>query len=201
MSEKNKLHKRTSEIIAEVIANSKGNGDISVQEVLELLGHKSFCLVILVLALPNCFPIPNLLAYSALTGIPIMLLAIQMIVGRNTLWLPHAITNRKFSRTKFANVLAKLLPYIKKIESVFYPRMFFIRINIAERLFGVVFLLLAIVLSLPIPFGNMIPGFAIAFMAIGLMERDGLMLTAGLIFVVFSSAAIFTAIKTILLAM
>lgn len=200
MLEKNKLHKRTSEIIADVIESSKGDGNVSVKEVLDLLGHKSFCLVILVLALPNCLPIPNILAYSALTGIPIMLLAIQMILGRSALWLPNAITNRTFSRTKFATLLAKLLPYIQKIESVFYPRMFLIRINIAERLVGIAFLLLAIVLSLPIPFGNMIPGFAIAFMAIGLMERDGLMLAFGLVFVVFSSAAIFTAIKTILLA-
>lgn len=195
MKEQNKSHKRTSEIIHYVIESSKGDGEVSIHEILGLLGEKSFCLAILVLALPNCLPIPNVMAYSALTGIPIIILAIQMVVGRNALWLPDKIINYRFSRTKFAYFLGKTLPYVQKVEGVFYPRMFFISINITERLVGVVFLVLGIVLSLPIPFGNMIPGFSISFMAIGLIERDGLMMAVGLIFGIVACFAIFTAIN------
>jgi hypothetical protein len=123
-----------------------------------------------------------------------------MILGRNAPWLPHAITNQHFSRTKLAAFLARILPYIQKIERVFYPRMFFISVNIIERLVGIAFLLLGIVLSLPIPFGNLFPGFAIAFIAIGLMERDGVMMAAGLLFSIISCVAIFTAVKAIFFA-
>lgn len=200
MIEQKKLHKRTSEIIADVIDSAKGDGNISVREIMGLLGEKSFCLVILVLALPNCLPIPNVMAYSALTGIPIIVLAIQMVFGRDTLWLPDKILNYQFPREKFANILAMVLPYIRKIEHIFYPRMFFISLHITERLVGLVFLVLGIILSLPIPFGNMIPGFAISFIAIGLIERDGLMMAAGLIFGMISCLAIFTAVKGIVFA-
>ncbi len=200
MKKRNKPHKRTSEIIAGVIANAEGDGNISVLEILELLGEKSFCLAILVLALPNCLPIPNVLAYSALTGIPIIILAIQMTIGRNTLWLPNRIINYTFSRRKFTNFLITVLPYIRKIERIFYPRMFLISLHLTERLVGVAFLLLGIVLSLPIPFGNLLPGFAIAFIAIGLMERDGAMMTAGILFGITSCFLIFTAFKALLIA-
>lgn len=200
MKKRNKPHKRTSEIIAGVIANAEGDGNISVLEILELLGEKSFCLAILVLALPNCLPIPNVLAYSALTGIPIIILAIQMTIGRNTLWLPNIIINYKFSRRKFTNFLITVLPYIRKVERIFYPRMFLISLHLTERLVGVAFLLLGIVLSLPIPFGNLLPGFAIAFIAIGLMERDGAMMTAGILFGITSCFVIFTAFKALLIA-
>jgi len=200
MTNTKKLHRRTSEIFADVIESSKGDGNIRVQEILELLGEKSFCLPILLLALPNCLPIPNILAYSALTGIPIILLSMQMILGVNAPWLPHFITNHSFSRAKFAAFLTKILPYIEKIEHIFYPRMFFISVSITEKLVGIVFLL-GIVLSLPIPFGNLLPGFAISFIAIGLMERDGLMIAFGMLFGVISCAVIFTAVKAILFAL
>jgi hypothetical protein len=40
---------------------------------------------------------------------------------------------------------------------------------------------LALVLSLPIPFGNLLPAFAIALMALGLLEEDGVCVLAGLV--------------------
>ena len=40
-------------------------------------------------------------------------------------------------------------------------------------------LLLAVVLALPIPLGNMLPAFAISLMALGVLERDGIWLVIG----------------------
>lgn len=200
MTIKHNTHKRASDIFADLIKSAKGDGDISVRELLGLLEEQSFCLAILVLALPNCLPLPTLPGFAALTGIPIILLAMQMIIGRDVPWLPDSIGNYSFSRTKFAAFLVKILPYIQKIERVFYPRMFFINIKIAERLAGIAFVLLGIILSLPIPFGNMVPGFAISFIAIGLMERDGVMICAGLILGSVFCVLIFTAIKAIIIS-
>jgi len=45
---------------------------------------------------------------------------------------------------------------------------------------GLVCLLLAIVLVLPIPLGNIPPALAISMMALGILERDGLWVLAGL---------------------
>ena len=49
-----------------------------------------------------------------------------------------------------------------------------------QRFLGIAFVILATVMSLPIPFGNFPPGLAMALMAIGLIERDGLIIILGL---------------------
>jgi len=49
---------------------------------------------------------------------------------------------------------------------------------------------LLLALPLPIPFTNMIPGWAIFLIALGLMERDGLFILAGHL-VLFISLAYF----------
>ena len=193
------MHKRTSEIFTDVIANAEGSGEITVREILELLGKKSFCLAVLVLALPNCIPIPNPPGLATLTGVPIMLLAIQMVWGRNAPWIPKRMANYSFSREKFANFLKKSLPYIYKIERIFYPRMFWLGIGVSQRLIGTAFLILGFIISLPIPFANLVPGFAIACMAIGLMERDGLMMAIGLAIGAVGSMAMFKLIKGVVM--
>ena len=49
-----------------------------------------------------------------------------------------------------------------------------------EYAIGAVCLLLALVLVLPIPLGNMLPSLAICLLALGILERDGLWVLAGL---------------------
>ena len=48
-----------------------------------------------------------------------------------------------------------------------------------ESVVGTVCLLLALVLVLPIPLGNMLPALAICLLALGILERDGLWVLAG----------------------
>jgi hypothetical protein len=48
-----------------------------------------------------------------------------------------------------------------------------------ERIVGAACLLLAIILFLPIPFGNIPPAVAIAAFALGILERDGLATLVG----------------------
>jgi hypothetical protein len=51
----------------------------------------------------------------------------------------------------------------------------------AERLLGLFFLALAIVIVLPIPFGNMLPAVAVFIISLGLIEADGLLVILGAI--------------------
>ena len=71
-----------------------------------------------------------------------------------------------------------------------------------EYVVGLVCLLLAAVLVLPIPLGNMLPALAISLMALGVLERDGLWVLAGLIVAAIStvvvSGVVFAMIKTTL---
>jgi hypothetical protein len=71
-----------------------------------------------------------------------------------------------------------------------------------EYLVGLLCLLLAIVLVLPVPLGNMLPALAISLFALGIMERDGLWILVGFAAAVVSavvvSGVVFAMVKTAL---
>jgi hypothetical protein len=59
---------------------------------------------------------------------------------------------------------------------------------------------MAIILFLPIPFGNMLPALAIACFALSLLERDGLMALFGLLVAAISVAVLVALGKVVWLA-
>jgi hypothetical protein len=65
------------------------------------------------------------------------------------------------------------------LERLLKPRLLFITSATGERIIGGLCLVLAIVLAMPIPLGNMLPAFAISLMALGVLERDGIWVVIG----------------------
>jgi hypothetical protein len=57
---------------------------------------------------------------------------------------------------------------------------------VGERLLGLLIFVLAVVIALPGPLTNAPPGFAIAFMSIAIIERDGLLVFAGVLASMFA---------------
>jgi hypothetical protein len=182
---------RTSDLLATLIDQTDGEGDITLHEVLKLLGARAFGLAILIFSLPNSLPIPSPPGFSAVTGLPIVIFSFQMLIGRKSLWLPKRIRKVHFSRAKLAAFLSKGLPYIRKIERLLHPRLSFMESKVGEHLLGLVVLLLATVLTLPLIFGNFLPGLSISVIALGMLERDGLLMLAGVIGGIISIALIF----------
>jgi hypothetical protein len=60
------------------------------------------------------------------------------------------------------------------------PRLIWLARPPMEFAIGAVCLVLAIVLVLPIPLGNVLPAVAISLLALAIVERDGLWVLAGL---------------------
>src|SRR5690606_28664956 len=81
-----------SAIVGRVVSHAKENsGQISIQECVDILEHRSILLAIFLFALVNSLPILGIPGFSTVTGIPIMLLSAQIIAGRKTLWLPKRV--------------------------------------------------------------------------------------------------------------
>ena len=101
------------------------------------------------------------------------------MLGRSTLWLPRVICGRSISRDFFALLTAKLGPVLHRAERVLRPRISMLIHPVPERIVGGACLLLAVILFLPIPFGNIPPSFAISAFALGILERDGMATIVG----------------------
>jgi hypothetical protein len=121
---------------------------------------------------------------------PLVYLALQMTLGQRP-WLPAFIANRSFSRTGLATVMDQAKPWLERSERFLHPRLGALTRGRMERVIGVLMLLLAFAVVLPIPFGNMIPALGIIFFSLGLMEEDGLWVIAGFLTMV-SGAVIFS---------
>lgn len=169
---------KVSEIVA-AICNGPDSDRISLDELLRAFGLRSFGFLILVFALPNGIPAPIAPGLSAILGAPLLLLSVQMLLGFRTPWFPASWRARSFARGDVAKLLRPALPYIVKIERFIRPRFTHLAAGpLASRLIGGLILWNAILLSLPIPFGNLIPAWAIILAALGQVERDGALVVA-----------------------
>lgn len=132
--------------------------------------------LILLFAAPNVLPAPP--GMSAVLGVPLIYLCWQLSAGKRP-WLPPFIARRSFTHADAAMLFQRLTPLLARIERLLRPRLNPLAGRLAQRLVGAFSLVLAIVLSLPIPLGNMLPALAISLMALGLMQRDGLWVGLG----------------------
>jgi hypothetical protein len=161
---------------------------ISIGDIISRLEGRAHTTLLVLFALPNVLPaIPGT---SAITGMPLVYLALQMTLGQRP-WLPAFIANRSLSRTGLATVMDQAKPWLERSERFLHPRLGALTRGRMERVIGVLMLLLAFAVVLPIPFGNMIPALGIIFFSLGLMEEDGLWVIAGFLTMV-SGAVIFS---------
>jgi hypothetical protein len=73
------------------------------------------------------------------------------------------------------------VPYLERLERVCKPRFAIVTEPVGKVLIGLVILVLGFIMILPIPFlGNIPPGWAATFIAIGMTERDGLIVLIGM---------------------
>lgn len=158
------------------IAGRVDRDRIYIRDLLLELDQRAIAAMLFVFAVPNTIPVPP--GVSGVLGAPLLFLAAQLMLGRSP-WLPAIIADRSFVRADFARILAKVGPWLEKAERLMRPRFSILTKPPAEYLVGALTLILAIVLFLPIPLGNMLPAIAICILALGLVQQDGLWVLAG----------------------
>jgi hypothetical protein len=157
---------------------NESSKDISLGEIAAAMADRSFGAFLIVFCIPNLIPMPP--GATLLLGIPLILISWQIIFSRSaSVWLPKRIANISFSRETFGRGIKKIGPWLEWAEAWIRPRYWSLTTRTAERLFGLYCLLLAIVVFLPIPFGNWLPALSLAIIGFGMMEKDGVSLLAG----------------------
>jgi hypothetical protein len=146
---------------------------------LDALGERSFGLLLIMLALPNCIPFPGVPGVSFITGMAILYISIQLILARDEPSLPEWVSRKSFTRGQFSHFIARTAALLRWLEKPVRPRFTPMVAGPGERIVGLVALIHAITLALPIPMGNLPQGIALILLALALIELDGLMAIAG----------------------
>ncbi|MGO4573894.1 exopolysaccharide biosynthesis protein [Microvirga sp. 2TAF3] len=169
---------RTSQILA-ALASQPGER-LTVRDIMGVLQDRAFALLIVLLALPNCLPMPP--PIPLVCGLLLAFVAVQIIFGRSTPWLPNALLNRSIASVDVERAVARALPAFRRLERFSRPRMTFLDTPLTMRLMGVVILVMALGLLFAPPFVGQIPmGLAVCLVGLGLVERDGVVILSGLV--------------------
>lgn len=159
------------------LAADPGKERVSVRDLFAALGDRALAALLFVFAVPNAIPSPP--GVSTVLGLPLVLLSAQLLLGRKA-WLPDFIATRSMARADFDLLMGRVLPWLGRAEKLLRPRLTGLAVPPMEYALGFICLMLALILVLPIPLGNNPPALAIALIALGILERDGLWVLSGL---------------------
>ncbi|WP_457474554.1 exopolysaccharide biosynthesis protein [Thermostichus sp. MS-CIW-40] len=154
-------------------------GSICIEDILELAGERSFGFFLAVLSFPSALPLPAP-GYSTPFGVFIVLLALQLVAGRTTPWLPKWVLQTSVERKQFQKWAQAGIPWLQRIEKIARPRW---RQLCTTRL-GQVWLgtwigLMGISMIIPVPGTNTLPAMGVFVTAFGLLEEDGILCSLG----------------------
>lgn len=145
----------------------------------DAMEERAFGLLLLVLALPCCLPFVYVL--PQLVALPMVILAWQMASGRNAPWLPETLRKRSMSIQSLLDVVERASRYGGWLEKLAHPRILPLTSERGVRITGALLVVPCLSVLVPLPLTNTVPGFGVALAAIGLIERDGLFVIAGVV--------------------
>src|SRR3712207_3776778 len=87
---------------------ARGGERLSLNEIVQAFGERGFGAIMLLVALLNLLPLPP--GSTTVTGAPLLILAFQMMLGRDTVWLPRWVCRAAVNRSGFRRGLKRVLP-------------------------------------------------------------------------------------------
>ena len=157
-------------------------GEVQLGALFDELGMHGMLLLVILLTLVFLIPV-SIPGVSTVFGAVIVLIGFARMAGR-ALWLPDAVRRRTVPAGRLRGALDTGLTWVRRLERITKPgRLARLTDGRAMSLVNDGALVLgAVLLMAPfgfIPFSNTIPGVALMCLAIGLLQRDGLMVLLG----------------------
>ena len=167
---------RTSSVLT-ALAETSGER-LTVEEIVSVLRDRAFALLVVLLGLPNCLPMPP--PIPLLSGLLLALVAAQLAAGWSYPRLPRALLRRSMATADVVRAVGRAMPTLLRLERWSRPRMTVFESALAVRLIGFILLALSIGLIFAAPIVGQIPlGIAVCLVGLGLVERDGVLVMAG----------------------
>ena len=160
---------------------------VTFLEMMDSAGARVHGLALLLLVLPETVPLP-LPSASLILAIPLLLISLHLaLFGEGSRW-PARLNTVHVRRSAVAATAHYVAPVLEWFENLSRPRWSMIARH--EHLLGLVCAYLALILLLPLPLMNTPPAISMALIALGLIQRDGLLVILGLIGTIATTIAL-----------
>jgi hypothetical protein len=153
---------------------------VQLHEVIEVLRGRAYLLLLVLLSLPFCTPIP-LPGLSTPFGLVVAFIALRLSLGLKP-FLPQRLLNTELPAGFFGKLISFTRRLVGALEKFLRPRWFPVTNTEALRRIHALTIMLSglvLLLPLPIPFTNTFPAWVIILIACGLLESDGLFVLVG----------------------
>jgi hypothetical protein len=167
---------------------------ISFRDILAILSERSFAILVVLLGLPNCLPMPP--PIPTVSSLLLIMIAVQMLVRRPEPWFPGVILRGSVARRDVLRAVKRALPIVSVLERWSRPRLIIFDRRTGSLLGAMLLLTMSIGMLLAAPLVGQLPyGLAVCLFGLGQIERDGVLvlssMVAGAVGVVLSASFIY----------
>ncbi len=155
---------------------------IRIRELIAVMKGRAYNLLLILLALPFCLPIP-LPGLSTVLGSVIALIGLRLSLRKPPM-LPERMLDTQLSPKMMIRVLTAARRVATSFEYLLRPRWsFLVEWPVLHQINGAMICIsgILLLLPLPIPFSNLLPAITIISLAAAMMERDGYFVVLGTI--------------------
>lgn len=169
------LHAPISRLMHSVADRLPGER-ITFGELAHAFRDRGFGVLILMFTLPSLIP-----GVAAVFGLPLLIVGVQMALGRHVIALPGFVARQSIKRTDLLRFADFSSGWLSRIERFVRPRPGPFLGNVADRVVGWLTVYAAIMIVLPGPGTNGPPAFGCIVMALGLIENDSRTVGIGMV--------------------
>jgi len=155
----------------------KGKSKVVFEDVLEAIGHRSFGPLLLLIGLIVIAPIiGDIPGVPTATGILVLLICGQFLMGRTHFWFPKWIRERSIKATSVRKMVRKMRGVARFVDRLLRPRLEWFVTGAALKVIAGLSAVIAVAMPLMevVPFSANLAGAIFATFGVALIGKDGL---------------------------
>ncbi len=160
------------------LGEQAGDDKAKLGDMLEALGQRAYGPFFIIFPMIDISPVGGIPGLPTAMAVVMVLLAVQLVIGREHLWLPGFLANRGLKGEKLVKVAEKTRGIARRMDKWFHGRLPALTKGPMVKVAGVMVILLC--LTVPplelLPFASTAPMAAIMAFGIALLVRDGVLM-------------------------
>lgn len=164
----------------------------TLSSLIDAFEDKSFAILFVLLMLLPALPVPTG-GLTQLLEIIVVIAALEMIVGRKTIWLPKRVRNIKLGKSIEGKMIPELLKRVRWFEDRSHPKgVRIFSLPGTDRIIGCWVVLFAVAAFVAPPFTGLdtLPSLAVVIMGLAMILEDIRLLLVGVLIGVVGSALV-----------
>ena len=181
------------------LEHETGDGQVSVRDVLELLGPRAFTPMLLVPCLALVSPVSAVPGVPSFLSLLVGLVAVQMVFGQTRIWLPGFLLDRAIDATRLRRAVGVMRRPVAIVDPWINERLTWLADKPANLPALLIFCAVSFLMPLIefVPFLTSTLASAMTLFAIGLFARDGLFMLTGYALVAAGAALVAQAVSVL----